>query len=227
MENNQPFVKNGKEMVIPLLYKAITKKAQLEYIIGEDNFTKALPPFDYKYILPLSDISSAEDYLEKYFSTPSKKKIRSKIEEIEVGKVEVVKDTKEDLELLFEWNIAHFKKESTFLSKPHRKNIFRELVNDSSYLNIYTFYLDQKKVLVCLVILYNGIYMALNSGMSPDAPKNLKTYYNFHKIQLALSAGAHTYDAQSSDCGWKEAWHFQKTPQYKFTYPEDNHLLGE
>jgi len=221
MENNQVLYKPGNEFCIELLYKQIDQPAKLEYIKGEDSFTKQLPFADFKYILDLKQFTSSNEFLEKYFSTRTQKKIRSILDEFQQQDIQVLKNNAEDLEFLFQWNIAHFKRKSAF-HKPYRKEIFKDLLSGPWEPHVYTFLYNGNKTLVCYALLYKGIYLALNSGMAEDAPKDFQTYYHFSKIQFALNTGAHIYDAQSGNCGWKEKWHFSPIPQYKFIYPPES-----
>lgn len=220
MENNKVFYKSGYESVVPLLYDQIHQPAKLEYISGDDSFTTKLPLHDYKYILPLDTITSSEEYLEKYFPQKDKKEIRRKLRRIEEeGQVKSLLNQNADLELLFEWNIEKFKDDSTFTLN-FRKEIFRDILNGPFETYLHTFIQNNEKIGVSMSVVYKGNFISLNSGLRSIAPKNFRTYLNLYKIDFAIEKGEQIFDAESNDCGWKESWHFQKLPLYKFSYPQ-------
>ena len=66
MENNQVFTRPGDESYRETLYNQITELTHLEYIIGDDKATQALPIMDDKYFLTCSKVNTLEDYFQNY-----------------------------------------------------------------------------------------------------------------------------------------------------------------
>lgn len=225
MEDNQAFCKPGYEYIIPQLYKQIDIPAKLEYIDGKDPFTTKLLIQDYKYVLPLESIKNFEDYLQKYFDSETRGKFRRKIKNIQKEKIYVEKNKLEDIEILFDLNIKRFGEKSAF-SFPYTKDRFRDLLKMHWPTFLFSFHINGRLEGVSFAIEYKSTYEYFNFGVIVDCHKDLRTYMHMKNIQTAIENKAKMFDAFSGDLGWKELWHFQKIPQYKFTYPEDAPLLG-
>ena len=216
MENNQIFIKSGCEKYISEFYKQLDKPSKLQYIIGDDLFTTHLPIQDYKYTLPLDTLTKDTDYIEQYFQGETKKKLKKRLKKFEEEHtIEMITNEPEDIELLFQFNTAKFQGESIF-QIPHRREIFHDLTKSSFPKYVLTFLVDGTKQAVGFAILYKGVYVSFSSGINPAAPKNLSSNLHIKKIDHAISIGAKVYDAMIGDCGWKENWHFVKSPQYQF-----------
>lgn len=218
MEDNRVFIKSGFEQYISEFYKQIQEPARLEYISGEDAFTQSLSVLDYKYFLPLQNIQSFEEYLAKFFDGEGRGKMRRKVRKIEQNNIQIVKNKREDLEKLFEFNISNFGEDSTF-HLPFRTESFRELFQLPFSFTLLSFEINGKLEGVSLSLLSKGVYEYLNLGANTEW-KELRTYIHIKNIEEALAQGAQSLNAFSSDCGWKELFHFQKTPQYKFIWPQ-------
>jgi hypothetical protein len=216
MENNTVFVKPGFEEVRELLYKQITGSNRLEYIIGNDPATQALLVMDEKYFLTCTEIQSLEDYFQKYFSGETRGKMRRKMRHIEAEGITMVKNKLENIEYLFQFNIDNFGERSTFHFSG-RKESFRELLTLGLPIYLLSFYIKDVLVGVSFSLLgKDNTYEYLNLGVSSEAPKDLKSYIHLKNIEVAIGDRATIFNAGCSDCGWKELFHLEKTPQYKF-----------
>ncbi|GIW61979.1 MAG: hypothetical protein KatS3mg089_0831 [Patescibacteria group bacterium] len=167
---------------------------------------------DYKYELPLENLSSLNDYLTKYWKRKSRNNLKAQIKKLYNQKLIIRYDNFLDLEYMFELNIKKFGKESTLLF-PHRIDFLKEIVRQFNS-HLITISINSRKEAVGLSVLYNGIYIGLNSGTNPSI-NGLGKFLSLQKIEQAISLGAILYDARAGDLGWKEAFHFVKRPQYK------------
>lgn len=222
MEDNRCFLKPEYEMYRVNFYeylKTLAEPVHLECIRGEDEYTKSLSLQEYKYILPLEGIATPEDYLQKFLKSETRGKFRRKLRDIEEQHtLQIAVNQYEDIGLLFELHMARFGEHSSFNDRPHHKEIFRELLHlpgCQSYL--LTFLVDDKKVGVSLALLYKKSYEYFNLGVcAEDELKNINTLVNMKNIEFAIGSGATVFDAFVGSYGWKESWHLQKVPQYKY-----------
>jgi hypothetical protein len=216
MEDNRVYMKKENEGYIPEFYGQIDRRAELNYIRGDDTFTAALPLKDYKYILPLTSLTDSNNYIQQYFRGETKKKMIKRIRKVaEENKIEVIHNNFEDIELLFCYNEEHFKEESSF-HWPYRKEVFRDLLRPPFDPHLTTYIIEGGKKAISLALISNGVYESFNTGISKDAPKNLASYIHCHKIDQALALKAILFDAFTADYGWKEHWRFHKIPEYVF-----------
>lgn len=216
MEDNRVFILPGYEEYLPEFYHSLTEKVRLDFITGEDEFTKQLPFSDYKYILPLHDFTSSDEYIQKYFQGETKKKLIKRLKKVAEHQIEILSNQWDDIELLFEFNIQKFQDHSMFL-RPFRKEIFRDFISATSFqTRLITFVVDGVKQAVSMSIMYNGIYASMNTGVHPEAVKDLSSYIHVKKIDDALQLNMKVFDAFVRNYGWKENWKFVKIPQYKF-----------
>lgn len=216
MENNQIFTKPGFESLREAFYLQITEASHLEYIIGSDLATQALPVMDEKYFLTCTEMHSLEDYFQKFFSGETRGKMRRKMRHIEAEGIRIVKNEFENIEYLFQYNIDNFGERSTFHFSG-RKESFRELLTLGLPVYLLSFYIKDVLVGVSFSLLgKDNTYEYLNLGVSQDAPRDLKSYIHLKNIESAILDKASIFNAGCSDCGWKELFHLEKTPQYKF-----------
>lgn len=217
MEDNRALVLPDHDWVIPHLYNAVPRPHALRYITGTDAFTTNLSKADNKYLLPLKKYSSYHEYLADKFSPDTRRNILSQERKVQRMGVAIEKNTMTDIELLIEYNLAQFGNDSSFASRPHHQEIFRELITlPSAQLFLHTYTIEGKREAVSLAMVYNGVYEFILAGINPDAPRNTFKLVNLHNIETAIQAGAHTFDAMVGSYGWKEQWHFDKIPQYYF-----------
>lgn len=218
MEDNRAMVHPDHTAVIPLLYAQVPAPAHIQYIRGNDEFTKQLPELEGKCILPLQGYTSATDYVEHIFHGDTKQKILKRTRKEAATITEIQKNNLEDIELLFSWNKQTFGEHSSFNDRPHHAEIFRDLLkpNPSYTVHLLTFCVGGVKMAVTFGILYNGVYASMNRGIHPEASKNLREFLQLQKVEDAIQLGAHTLDGFVGDYGWKERWGFQKIPQHVF-----------
>lgn len=212
-EENRPFVKAGYEKIIPDLYAAIEGPAKCFDISGNDSFTAALPLEDYIYVLPLAGLSSFEDFLSSRLSPKKRRNIKQELKEIEKDQPEIVWNNKTDIESLFALNIKNFGEDSYLNVSGQRA--WRELLNPAWDYHLVALKINQQIAAASLAIYYNHTYYYLINGVSHNT-HSLGKYLNKINIEKAISLGADYFDAGLGDCNWKEAWHFDRVPQYKF-----------
>jgi len=215
MRDNRIFIKQDYGECIPQFYNAITKTARLIRIMGEDPFTKSLNIYKYKYIANLSQVKDPDDYLVKKFSKESRYKVRKKIKSIELLSPQIVENNYNDLDLMIELNKKNFGEKSSF-NKPHRAEIFRDLLKLNFDIHMLTFVINSQKEAVSFSIKYKNVYAYIQTGTNKNAIPNLGTYNIYKNFEKAINFGAKYLDAGVSDLGWKERWHLEKIPQYLF-----------
>lgn len=216
MENNQIFIQPGQKFSVAEFYNFITVPARLEYIIGNDPVTQALSVMDEKYFLTCSKLSTLEDYFQHYFSGETRGKMRRKMRHVEAEGISIIKNKLENIEQLFQFNIDNFGDRSTF-HFAGRKESFRELLTLGLPVYLFSFYIKDALVGVSFALLgKDNTYEYLNLGVHPDAPRDLKSYIHLKNIETAILDKASIFNAGCSDCGWKELFHLEKTPQYQF-----------
>ncbi len=215
MENNRVSIKFEARQYVSNFYENLPGPAKLEYVIGEDDFTKNLKVLDQKYFLKLDTLKSSEDYLQNYFDSESRGKLKRKLKKIQQEKVEVVSNNLLNIEELMQFKIGRFGESSTF-NWPYRKEIFRDILKLPLKIFLNSFYLNDALQGVSLSILYQEDYAFVNFGISEEAFKNFTTFLTIYNIDQAIVNGAKSFDAFCGDCGWKELWHLDKSPQYTF-----------
>lgn len=219
MEDNRLFIKPEHENAIPEFYEYLRstgKKVKLEYIAGTDPFTSSLTVQDHKYILQLNGVKSGFEYIEKYYNPKSQRRLRTKIRQIDRLGVKVTRNEEADLEKLFEYSIAAFGADSSFVCRPHHKEIFRELIKLPFNIFLLGFTVNGLHQGVSLSILYKNRYVYLAMGMATERESNLSAFIHMTNIEKAAESGATLVDGLVGDYNWKEKWYFEKNPQYKF-----------
>lgn len=215
MNDNRVLIKPGYEKYIKKFYNQINQKAKLEYIDGTDTFTKSLPIISYQYTLPLENLKNSDDYIENYYQGETRKKFIKRIKETQKIPHKILINQFEDIELIFELNINKFKEESSFL-KPHRQEIYRDLLRTPFKPVLLTYVFNEKKQGASFALIYKDRFVSFNSGINSEEIKNIDSFARLERIDYAIKAGLKFFDALSGNCGWKENWHFYKIPQYKF-----------
>lgn len=219
MENNQIFHKPGYEKVIAQLYEAIHQKAKLEYIIGEDDFTKKLPFLENKYILDLKQFKNFENYFETSFKRKRKLDFTKRVEGIKLQGVQVQMNDFSDIDRLIDLNIKNFERrgEISSFSFPFRKEIYKSFPSLKTIeIFVDTFIINNLKSGVSLSFQYRDYFMFLNAGADNQSVPNLGTYIYFYLIKKAFDSGASVFDAGSGSFNWKELLHLMPIPQYIF-----------
>jgi len=220
MEDNRLFLRAGYEMYHSDFYdylKTLGEVIHLESIRGTDAFTTALEIQDYKYVLSLEGITNFEDYLQKYYQSHGRKKLKKKFKNIDELHVSVEQtQVVADLETLFALNIKQFEDHSSFNDRPFHREIFYDLctMQYPFFLNIFS--CDGKKIGASFTLLYKNTMEYFSSGVDRDVVEGLGDYVTKTVFEDALQNGATHIDAFMGNYGWKERWHFTAIPQYKF-----------
>lgn len=214
-EENRVFYADDFSECITKLYQSLKEPARLFTIRSQNEFTGRFAIDGYKYLLNLANLPTLDDYLKREFRSKRRKNIKRIMREVEEKNVELVGGNEQDLELLFRLNINRFGKESAFY-KGYLPDAFRRMLKLHYQWQLSVFKIGGQKKAVSLAVLYKDIYLYNNSGADILAIPNLGTYLLLKNIQRAIALKAKTLDAGLEDLGWKERWHFQKIPQYKF-----------
>ena len=219
-EENRPFIKTGYENIIPELYAATPGKAKAYDISGEDEYTKAFPLEDYKYVLPLASIDNFSDFLNTRLSA---KRRRSLVKEINGAeeyniKTEIIFEPLESrlaaLETLFSFNTGNFGEESYLLEKDQAP--WRNLMALDFNWRLLVCKIAGVVQAVSLSVLHNNEWHYLITGVNFKDFPGLGKYLVKVNIEAAIAAKADIFDAGLGDCGWKNLWHFDKISQYNF-----------
>jgi CelD/BcsL family acetyltransferase involved in cellulose biosynthesis len=224
MEDNRVFTKPGFEYCIPELYQHLDRPAHLDFIRGIDAYTQTFPIVDYKYVLPLQQFATIDDYVAYAYEGKAWRDFNRKLRNVENSGITVAYDQYEDVDFLFKTNIEHYKDSAipSMFARPYRQDIFRELVT-GTYENfkgrLMTFRVNNEIVAVAMALVYKNVYESVNSGIGENAPKNCREYVQLQKIADAKKMGCTLFDAFVRDYGWKEKWKLEKIPQY--TYPHE------
>ncbi|MFA5184611.1 MAG: GNAT family N-acetyltransferase [Patescibacteria group bacterium] len=217
MEENRPFVKAGYEHLVPELFRLAPAVTKIFDISGQDDFTRSLPLEDYIYFLDISRFHSFGDYLTVAFPSAHKrsnfKRIFTVLEREHA--VKVIHNDFKDLELLMDLNVRRFGAESYLRTEAERQP-FRDLVRLSLAWHLITVEIDGEKLAASLSIVYNNIYYYLIVGSDISRVSDAFKYLTKANLELAISLGLKTFNFSLGGCNWKEAWHLDKEPQYKF-----------
>lgn len=217
-EENKPFVKAAYEKIIPDLYKAITGPGKAYDITGDDEFTTKFDLEDYKYILPLKNLNSFNDFLEAKLDPKRRRSLAKEIEKVEAYgiEIEIVRpdDYLKTLELLFSFNTGNFKEESYLLENDRAP--WRDLISLDYKWRLIALKIKDKIQAVSLSVLYNNEWHYLITGANFKDFSGLGKLLVKVNIEEAISQSAEIFDAGLGDCGWKHLWHFDKIPQYLF-----------
>jgi CelD/BcsL family acetyltransferase involved in cellulose biosynthesis len=219
-EESRPLVRSGREDLIPLLYEQVPAPAKFFDISGNDSYTMALPLEDYKYTVSLEGWRDFNDFLTARLSPKKRRNIKQELRELEnnsdgedSGRLEIVWNNTPDIEDLFELNVENFGEDS-YLNQ-HGRQGWRGLLDTDLNCQLVAVKKAGRTVAASLAIYYNHTYYYLINGVTHNI-NNLGKYLNKINIERAISLGAKFFDAGLGDCNWKEAWHFDRVPQYKF-----------
>ena len=220
-EESRPFVRPGREDIIPALYQAIPGPGKLCDISGHDPFTRALPLEDYKYFLPLGGLSSFQDFLESRLNAKRRRALAKEIGQVEALRPRLAiynrQDGREIMEKLFELNVSNFGADS-YLQADDRPSWRRLLERDFAG-RILAVEIAGQLVAASLSIFYNGTWDYLLTGTAFKQYPGLGKYLVKENIEAAIRAGARQFDAGLGDCGWKKNWHFERREQYEYEVP--------
>lgn len=215
MEDNHAFIKSGYEKCIPELYAAVKERARLEDIILDNEFV-SLQFLENKYVIDLEEFGDIDSYLNKTFSSKTRKKIKKRNEEIELLGPEIACNEDSDLDVLIDLNKQAFGKDSSF-HKPFRREIWQDILKSDFETVTLSAKIDGKKRNASLAVVYKDTFVSLAVGNDKEDFPNLGTYMLLERIKKAISLKCKTFDAGLNDLGWKNKWHLRKIPQYIFS----------
>lgn len=212
-EENRPFVKDGYENIIPVLYGAMRGPGKAYDISGNDEFTKSLAIEDYIYVLSLEGINNFDDYQQKYFSAKSRWHLKKSIKSVDILGAKVVIDDFSGLENLFAWNIQNFGEDSYLQITDQQA--WRDLLSLQLETHSVSISISGKKEAMALIIYHRGVYYYLITGVNREF-SGLGKYLAKACIEHAIALKAKVFSAGLGDCNWKISWHLSPVPQYLF-----------
>lgn len=219
-EENRPFVKTGYDHIIPNLYAAMPGHGKAYDITGEDEFTSKMTLEDYIYILPLKEIKTFQDFLDKRLSAKRRRSLFKEIDEAEANKPEVkfitgpLEDKLAILEYIFKFNTGNFKEESYLLKDEQAP--WRDLMSLDFNWRLAVIKIKGGIQAASLSVFHGGEWHYMITGVNFKEYAGLGKYLVKINIEAAIAAGAGEFNAGLGDCGWKHLWHFDKKPQYLF-----------
>lgn len=219
MEDNRVFVKPGHEPAIPQLFASLSSRASLRSIIDDgDPFLSQLPLDSPVYVCDLRDIDTPEAFIERSFRSKAKANLRKKIRSIESLAPVIVENSVEDIDLLAEYSIRAFGEESSFVSDPAQRDIFRDLCRAFPFV-IHTYRIAGRTQAVSLSLIHGPTYLYLLSGSNNAEVPNLGNYLILKNIETAIAKGCAIFDAGRHDCNWKERWHLTRVDERLYERP--------
>lgn len=216
--DNKPFIKAGYEYLIPELFNDLNIRTKIFDIAGIDDFTKNLPLEENSvYFYDISEFKDFDYFLLSAFPNGRKrynfKRLFTNLERDH--EVKVVYNNFSDLELLMDFNVKYFGEES-YLRTTEERQPFFDLIKLPFNWNMITIEVDGKKLAISLSLIYKDIYYYLIVGSDISEVKDAFKYLTKANMELAINSGAKIFDCSLGDCNWKQYWHLDKKPQYKF-----------
>lgn len=218
MEDNAALYRPGHEDRVPELYQQVWLKASLDDIGPEDPYASRLRELEAKYVLDLEGLQSIDDYAAKFLDGKSRANFQKKLREVQTDFApDLRRGHAEDLEVLIDWNVRNFGKESSFL-RPRRREIFREMLKlderPQFTVDLLGVQIDGQMQGASLSIFSGKSYVYLNAGVNKTEFPNLGSWLIAQNIRRAIELGAEIFDAGLEDLGWKERWHLRRVPQF-------------
>lgn len=218
MENNRPFFKPGYEYLSERLFgQDFGQTVKLYDLEGIDEFTRSLPLEDYVYSIDLAGLGSFDDYLLKAFADRKKRAKFRRVATLleEEHEVRVVYDDFNDLDRIMDLNVKSFGSES-YLNVEKERQPFHDLVRLPLEWKAVTVIVDGIKLAGSLSVIYKGVYFYMIAGADTSVVPDIFKYLTRVNLDLALKEKAAIFNASLGDCNWKQHWHMDKHPQYKF-----------
>jgi len=211
-EDNQVWAKD--ESTKKFLYQALEGKIFLDSIMPIDqDLDSRITLGDPKFILPIHEYQSIEDYLQ-IFSKKRRSNLRRVFKKLVASGLQIDTGKPADIELLFQLNIKRFSEESIFNDLKHA-SCFREMLKLNNDWQISVFKFQGKIEAVSLGALYNKTYVYHNAGTNIRDYPNLGNVVIYNNIKKAIDLGADNFDAGSEDLGWKSRWYLNAIPMCK------------
>jgi hypothetical protein len=172
--------------------------------------------YDNKYYINLENYKDSEEFLRNEWSKSSRKTILKQVRKIyREHEIRIMEDRYSDIDLLAEYNIKRFGKDSSF-AFAYRKQIFKELIRKFNVVML-SIVVDGKTEAVSYGIKYKKIYVGMNAGVSGKID-DLSKLVILAQIDKAINLGCTVYDAGKGDNGWKESYKFSKIPQFSLSF---------
>ncbi|MBI4994536.1 GNAT family N-acetyltransferase, partial [Candidatus Peregrinibacteria bacterium] len=220
MEGNSVWVKNGYEKHVKGFYQAAGEPVWLDYLIGDDEFTRSLPIDDGGYALDLSKFSGSADVIERHLQGRLRKHVRSAYKEILAKKPEIIYNRWADLEKLFYLNKLVFGVESSFYDE-HEEDVYRDLIKLPYEWLLFSVDFDGETRAVSLGVAHKKCYYFLAVGYERGEIKQLNQFLGLQSIDEAKRLGAEKIDFGYHDCGWKERWNLERIEYHQYVCPPD------
>ena len=223
MEDNRVLISLGYESLISQFYTQVPTPAKLYSMVDAHPFVDQLPLEANKYVLPLNELKSFEDYLIKFLDADARGKFRRKIRKVERENLQIRSGQVEDIAIMIKFNQAQFGDHSAFTARPHLTEIFHDLTKLGWPVHLYGFLKDGVPIAASFAIVYNGVYeyfnLGTNKNVEQDNLRDLATFVHKHNVEMAIAANCRLFDAFTRSYGWKEHWHFTKIPQHELLNP--------
>jgi hypothetical protein len=213
-----PEHESKRKEIFKLLEKSIPKKTVLAPLSPDaaDIFQRA--HYEDLYILDLKKYSDHENFIDDKWDGNSRSKFKRNIRNLyKRNKIQIIRNRFSDLDRLFELNLNRYGESSSF-NYSYRKEIFKELIK----------YYDVEMISICVngkieavsyAINFNNIYYAMNMGVNTEI-NNIGKLLVLLQIDIAIEKKCTIYDAGKGESGWKEGFHFNKIPQYKYAFTQ-------
>ena len=177
--------------------------------VEEDEVGYLFYPAAYSY--------SFEEY-RSHFPRKSLKGLIQDVHRLESRGVDVRYDRENDLEILFEMNLAAYG-EASYFHDPRFLGGFRSTVSwlcDRGILRITTVLIEGRVAAVDVGALWNRNYTLLAGGVSPEF-RGVAKLINFHHLGRACRERFHSVDFLCGDFGWKDRFRLTRCPLYQLT----------
>jgi hypothetical protein len=126
----------------------------------------------------------------------------------------------EDFDLLVDMSLSRYGEDSYLWDQRFRES-FRDVMlflYGRGMLRMVSLEIEGKTVAVDLGALCNNIYTVFLGGTDPDTPGVAKVMNRNH-IEFAFQHGVSKVDFLCGDFHWKQLWHLDEEPLYKFVSP--------
>ena len=223
MDENKVFITSGWEEYISDFYGSVNKKACFDNLLGNHEFIRNKKISSYIYFLTVDNIKKYEENDERFFvgSSRHRKQLKKEITNISKNNIKISKNYFPDIELLFDFKIKQFGKESGFSNQNERRE-FINLLKLNYNFNIITFSINEKKIGISIALLYKEKYMFLEMASDFNEYPNIGKFIIIKNITSAKNLNAKIIDvSKSNGPSWKDRWNFEKIPQYHFKNYKD------
>jgi hypothetical protein len=222
-EENSFWVKNP--ILVPLLLAASPKPVHLNAISLETVlWTREFVEFaadDPKYILDLTRLNSADDFL----ATLKKKKrynLKRDRRLIEAQRPQIIIDNFSHFNALVALSLKRFheKGEDADWEDPCRVETFRQVIKlgqigDDYRVRMISIKIGGRIAGVDLIALFKGCYSPLKCGYDIENFPGIGNFVNLLEIDDAVGLGMKKIDFLEIGYGWKERW-FEEIPLFKY-----------